>query len=122
LLPSSQLGELLWEYALAPEFNRAEKGGNRPDHWGTFLLMALADHLREHNERQKKPHYKLCHNLLDLFRGNDPIPKRTDSLPQTKIENLKALHPNWPQHLSFLRQIFESFLTAKTQSTHFRVN
>jgi hypothetical protein len=104
----SPLRELLWEYAVAPELTPREKGGKPPDYWGTFFLMVLSDHLREDN---KHPRYKLCGDLLNLFR--DDHKKGSDSLIQTKIRQLKDSHPNWRKHLSLLRQTFLKFLSAR---------
>jgi hypothetical protein len=107
------LAEPLWEYAVAPELALRKQGGRLPDYWGTFILMALSEHLSEVNKGNKKNrHYKLCCGLIDLFRGKNK--KRTDSLAREKIRQLQHSHPNWPQHISSLRRAFDSFLASRS--------
>jgi len=110
-------GEVFWEYVIEPEITRGGKGGNVPDYWGTFFLLVISKHLSENN---KPPRYTLCYDLLNLFRAErsekSSHQKKSESgtLAQTKIQQLTKFHPNWPHHLSLLRQTFLATLKQLT--------
>ena len=100
LIRSNALGLILSEYSPSPD-----EGGKRRNSEGidSFLLLAITEHLREKNTKQK-PYYPLAVKLLKRFRGSEGTCSATETKRAiARVEKLKkTYHEDWQSHLQML--------------------
>jgi hypothetical protein len=94
----------LMEYSLNPE-PRPQKSGRKPDHWGSFFMLSLTEHLC--SKKNGKPHYLVVRRLLNNLRGQKNRSSHADrTSSQTRVSQLKQAHPDWPSHLQMVMKHF----------------
>ena len=97
------IGKVLMEYSLNPEL-RPQKRGKKPDHWGSFFMLALTEYFRKKSD---KAHYLEVRRLLNNLRGQRNKSSRADrTSAQTRVSQLKRSHPDWPSHLQLVTKYF----------------
>jgi len=79
-------------------FRRPERG-QQPDPLGTFVLLAVSEHLRE--KHAIRPHYRLAAEFLRKLTGDS---KPTALSARVRVHDLKRSHRGWEELLSFVKE------------------
>ena len=90
-------------FAVLDKYNQPmpRKRGNQPDRWGTFILLALSEHIRE---KTGHPGYSEAIGLLRLSRKL--LGKVSRQLAETRIREFKRSNPSWQADLGSLKMQF----------------
>lgn len=77
------------------------KRGNQADSWGSFILLAISEHIRE---KTGKPQYREAMTLIGHARQTSTPASRQKA--EGRIRKFKEANPSWGQDLEWLKKQF----------------
>jgi len=85
--------------------------GRPADHWGTFFILLISEHLRKATHK-RKPYYKLSIEWIDSVRKKHGFRKtaetiRTSKSAQSRIQAYKHLVPSWRKRLKTIEAAYQ---------------
>ena len=87
------------------------KRGNQPDSWGSFILLAITEHIRQ---EIGKPEYGTAMTLVRQIRQTSPETKRqTPQSAESRIRQFKQTNESWEQDLEYLKKQFRLSLRLR---------
>ena len=83
------------------------KPGNQADPWGSFILLAISEHIRE---TTGKPEYGEAMTLIRQTRQSSTSSKRRSTQnADSRIRRFKQTNPSWASDLELLKKQFLLF-------------
>jgi hypothetical protein len=90
------------------------KRGNQPDSWGSFILLAITEHIRQ---EIGKPEHAMAMTLVRRIRQASPETKRqTTQSAESRIRQFKQANESWAQDIEWLKKQFRH-----SQRSHTRI-
>jgi hypothetical protein len=88
------------------------KRGNQPDSWGTFILLAITEHIRQ---EIRKPEYGIAMRLVRQIRQSPETKRQTPQGAESRIRQFKQANESWAQDLEWLKKQFRHSLRSHTR-------
>lgn len=92
---------------------RPRRPGQQPDPWGSFILLALSEHIREATDT---PKHSTALALIRLWRGQSPEIRQSRQNAEARISGLKKANPSWALDLEWLKKQFHLSLKSQRQT------